>query len=287
MIRAIQAYSRRLLPNIELSPPLVAVVAAVLGSLLFIGWAYFAYMSWSIYIDAPGLAHAYHDHAAHSHGGLWSPPIGNSMPWGVFDFSMLFVMWVMMTLAMMLPAVVPFVFLFTRIYHGKHTAERLALPVFVFVSGYLLAWSVYSVGATVIQWFMHTRDLITPAMESNSYLMSSVVLMSAGIYQWTPLKNACLKHCHTPMGYLLTHWRDGYGGAVRMGFGHGLFCVGCCWALMLVMLVVGMMNMLWLLVLTLFIFAEKTLIPRAGRHITGTVMFVWGGYYAWYALTVF
>ena len=282
MIRALSKHARRWLPSFEISLPLAGCVLAVLGGLLLIGWAYFAYMAWATEFAATGLPHA---HAAHSHGGLWTPPQSNATPWGAFDFAMLFVMWVMMMLAMMLPAVVPFVYLFTHIYRQKN-GGRMTAPILTFVSGYLLAWATYSAGATVLQWVFHTRDLITPAMESNSYLLSGVILLLAGAYQWTPLKDVCLKHCHTPMGYLLTHWRDGYGGTLRMGLGHGWFCVGCCWALMLVMLAVGMMNMLWLLALTLFIFFEKTIIPiRQGRYITGLAMLIWGGYWGWMGLT--
>ena len=265
-------------PLFELPAPLLVAVGLIIVGLLSVGWAYFGYMAWAVDASATGLPH--HHHAAHSHGGLWSPPVGSETPWGAFDFAMLFVMWVMMMLAMMLPAVTPFVFLYARLSHQRRLGGGAAAPTFVFISGYLLAWAIYSIGATVLQWLLHTRELITPAMESDSQLLSGIILLLAGVYQWTTLKDACLKHCHTPMGYLLTHWRDGYIGAVRMGLGHGAFCVGCCWALMLVMLAVGMMNMLWLLVLTLFIFLEKTLIPiRVGRMVTGLVMLVWGAYW--------
>lgn len=263
------------MPHKALPAPLARIVFVIIGGLLLLGWAYFAYLSWGTDTATTGLPHA-----AHTHGGFWSPPVGNEHPWSAFDFAMLFVMWITMMLAMMLPAVVPFVTLYTRIYHSKKSTGQIAAPVALFISGYLLAWSVYSVGATLLQWYLHTTELITPAMESGSYLLSGVILLIAGGYQWTALKDACLKHCHTPMGYLLTNWRDGYRGAVRMGWGHGLFCIGCCWALMLIMLAVGMMNMLWLLVLTLFIFFEKTLIPnRTGRVITGLLLLVWGGYW--------
>lgn len=277
MTKAMQARLVQFFPFLELSAPLMRAVFSVLGGLLLVGWLYFGYMAWAVEESATGLAHAHH---AHSHGGLWTPPYGDATPWGAFDFAMLFVMWVMMMLAMMLPAVTPFVYLYAQLHRRRREQGEIAAPVFVFVSGYLLAWGVYSVGATVLQWFLHTRELITPAMESDSYLLSGAILALAGAYQWTTLKDACLKHCHTPMGYLIANWRDGYAGAVRMGFGHGLFCVGCCWALMLVMLAVGMMNMLWLLVLTMFIFFEKTMIPiRAGRLVTGLVMLTWGGYW--------
>ena len=214
------------LPHKMLPAPLARMVLVIIGGLLLIGWAYFAYMSWAVDTAASGLPHA-----AHSHGGLWSPPVGNERAWSAFDFSMLFVMWVMMMLAMMLPAVVPFTALYANICHSKRRAGKIAAPVFMFVLGYLLAWAVYSVGATVLQWYFHTNQLITPAMESDSYLLSGVILLIAGGYQWTPMKEACLKHCHTPMGYLLTHWRDGHWGAVRMGLGHGAFCIGCCLSL--------------------------------------------------------
>lgn len=267
------------MPIRTLSPQLARTVFAIIGGLLLIGWVYFSYMAWTADSSATGV------HAAHSHGGLWSPPHGSDAVWTAFDFLMLFVMWVMMMLAMMLPAVVPFVALYANISATKRMQGGVAAPTFVFVLGYLIAWAVYSVFATILQYYLHVEQLITPAMESDSYLLSGVILLIAGIYQWTPLKEACLKHCQMPMGYLVPRWRDGYVAALRLGAGHGLFCVGCCWALMLIMLAVGMMNMLWLLVLTLFIFFEKTLIPiDIGRTITGVIMIIWGGY--WFALGV-
>ena len=153
----------------------------------------------------------------------------------------------------------------------------------VFIFGYLAAWTFYSLVVSLIQWKMHENGLLNPMMTSDNYLLSGSVLLLAGIYQWTPFKDNCLKYCRTPLAFLLAEWRQGAWGAMRMGAHHGLYCVGCCAALMAILFAVGVMNMLWVLLLTIFVALEKTLIPpRTGTWVFGALLFAWGAW--WLAL---
>ena len=133
---------------------------------------------------------------------------------------------------------------------------------------------------SLFQWPLHERGLLDPMMDSRSYLLSGGILIIAGIYQFTPLKDVCLNQCRTPLGFIMTAWKDGNMGALKMGLHHGLFCVGCCWALMLILFAVGVMNMLWVILITIFVLLEKVLpfSPSASRMITGMGLIIWGCY---------
>jgi predicted metal-binding membrane protein len=138
--------------------------------------------------------------------------------------------------------------------------------------GYLIVWLAFSACATAAQWALHEGALLSPTMATSSTSVAGVILITAGAYQLTPLKTGCLARCRSPVGFLMSNWRDGSSGAVLMGLRHGLFCLGCCWALMAVLFVVGVMNLAWVGVLTLFILAEKigptgARVARAGGAI--------------------
>ena len=126
--------------------------------------------------------------------------------------------------------------------------------------GYFLVWSAFSAVAAVVQWWLHETAVMSPAMVVASSQIGAAILIGAGIYQLTPLKAACLTHCRGPLAFVMSHWRDGTAGAVRMGMRHGWYCVGCCWALMCVLFAVGVMNLLWVAALSIIVLAEK-LIP--------------------------
>ncbi len=153
--------------------------------------------------------------------------------WEVSEFLDTIVMWLIMMVAMMTPTVLPWV----RALQAKespHSAGQ-SFPSLApwFVLGYLAAWSLFSVLASVVQWQLASHSLLMPAQWIGNQRLFALILLALGFYQWTPLKNTCLKHCESPASYFLTHWHDGYAGAMRMGFQHGLYCVGCCWLLML------------------------------------------------------
>ena len=131
------------------------------------------------------------------------------------------------------------------------------VPAAVFLVGYLAAWAAFSAAATVAQEGLRSAALLSPEMSTINPWIGRVLLIGAGIFQWSPLKNACLRQCRSPLGFLLTEWRDGRGGALRMGWRHGLYCVGCCWLLMALLFVVGVMNLVWVAAIAGFVIVEK------------------------------
>ena len=180
--------------------------------------------------------------------------------WGPVELLLTFVMWSVMMVAMMIPSAVPLILLFTKINRTRREREDSALPTATFVSGYLLVWTGLSALATLMQWGLHDAGLLSPMMKSSSSLVSGTLLIAAGVYQWTPWKRACLIHCRSPLHFIISEWRSGALGALRMGSRHGVYCVGCCWALMAVLFVAGIMNLLWVAAVAAFVLAEK-LIP--------------------------
>ena len=134
---------------------------------------------------------------------------------------LMFAMWVIMMVAMMVPSAAPMILLFAAVNRKRREQERPFVPTGIFLLGYLVVWSVFSAVATIVQWHLHQRTLITPMMVSASPLLSGATLTAAGLFQFTPLKHTCLKHCRSPLGFLLTDWRDGAGGAFLMGLRHG------------------------------------------------------------------
>lgn len=174
-----------------------------------------------------------------------------------------FVMWVVMMAGMMLPSAAPTVLLYGAMVR-KHAERGTALPaVWVFVSGYLLVWAGFSLAAALLQAALEHAALLTPTMASASKWLNGMLLVAAGVYQLTPLKDLCLSKCRNPVQFFMTHWRPGTAGALRMGITQGAYCVGCCWMLMLLLFAVGVMNLAWVALIAAFVLLEK-LIP-AGR----------------------
>lgn len=169
--------------------------------------------------------------------------------------------WVSMMAAMMFPAVAPVVSLFATISRKRREAGEQAAPPWIFVAGYLAVWAIFGLGAYVLSLAVPAIGLATPGLRAYSPVAAGLVLILAGVYQWSPLKQVCLRHCRSPLSVVMHGWRDGAGGAFRMGFGHGAYCLGCCWGLMAVLFAVGLMNVLAMLLLTAVIFAEKV-VPR-------------------------
>jgi len=173
-----------------------------------------------------------------------------------------FVMWAVMMAGMMLPSAAPTVLLYGALVR-KNQARGTVLPnVWIFAGAYLLVWTGFSVAATLLQTLLERASLLTPALATVSAGLSAAALIAAGVYQLTPLKQICLSRCRNPIEFFLTRWRAGRGGAFRMGLEHGAYCVGCCWALMLLLFVAGVMNLVWVALLAAFVFVEK-LLPAA------------------------
>ena len=187
-------------------------------------------------------------------------PMGmaNTMSWSPADFWAQFVMWAVMMFAMMIPSAAPMIMVFATVNRRRREQSYPYVPTFVFLLGYLVLWAAFSMVATTAQWGLHQAALLSSMMGSTtSAILGGTLLLAAGIFQWTPLKYTCLKHCRSPLGFLMNDWRDGYGGALFMGMKHGAFCVACCWVLMALLFVTGIMNLLWVAVIAGFVLIEK------------------------------
>ena len=198
-------------------------------------------------------------------------------PWTLSTLPPLALMWAEMMVAMMVPSAAPMILTFARVNHARREQGRPFVPVSLFLIGYLLVWSGFGAAAALAQWGMHGAALLSPGMKSNSPLLGGALLLGAGIFQWTPWKRGCLQHCRSPLSFLLSAWREGRAGAITMGLEHGAYCAGCCWLLMLLLFVVGVMNMLWVAVLSLAVLLEKVL-PQGGKvaAIFGALLCCWG-----------
>ena len=198
------------------------------------------------------------------------------MPWSARDLFFTFTMWSVMMVGMMSPTVAPVLLLFAGTRSGR--AERgVSPPVVTFGLGYITVWVAFSLSAALAQWGLHEAALLSPTMAASSSRLAGAILIGAGVYQLTPLKGSCLSQCQSPLGFIMSHWRDGKIGAFQMGFRHGVYCLGCCWALMLILFVVGVMNLAWVAVLGAFILLEKIGPPGAlVSRIGGVVMIAAG-----------
>jgi predicted metal-binding membrane protein len=198
------------------------------------------------------------------------------VPWTAADVFFTFVMWAVMMVGMMAGAAAPVLLLFAAARAGRGAHGR-RLAVLMFGLGYVALWIGFSACAALAQWALHQEAMLSPAMAASSGYLAGAILIVAGAYQLTPWKGACLTQCRSPLGFFMTNWRDGQFGALQMGLRHGAFCLGCCWALMCVLFVVGVMNLVWVAVLTGFVLLEK--IGPAGpivARVSGVAMVVAG-----------
>jgi predicted metal-binding membrane protein len=199
--------------------------------------------------------------------------------WDARYVLLIFLMWAAMMVAMMLPSALPTILIFHRAARNDPKVGSPSGRMFAFAAGYMLAWSGFSVGATLLQWGLAEAALLSPMMVSVSPWMGGAILIAAGIYQWTPLKYACLRNCRSPLAFLMEHWRPGTLGALRLGLRHGLSCVGCCWALMLLLFVGGVMNLLWIGAITAFVLMEKLAPSGAqGGRLSGLALLLAGSW---------
>ena len=191
-------------------------------------------------------------------------------PWTGLDFLLMFLMWAVMMVAMMVPGAAPMILLFAAIRRKQQERGHPFAPVSAFGAGYVAVWSVFSLAATLLQWGLEQAALLSPMMVGTSPILGGALLVVAGLYQWSPFKQACLRHCRSPVHFIVHRRREGPGGAFVMGLEHGAFCVGCCWFLMGLLFVGGVMNLLWVAAIAVFVLLEK-LLPfgaHAGR-VTG------------------
>jgi predicted metal-binding membrane protein len=199
------------------------------------------------------------------------------MPWTLTTFRVMLVMWIVMMTAMMLPSAAPMILLFATI-NRRRSGTSTPYATGLFALAYLSLWAAFSLAATWAQWGLEHARLLSATMATASTSLAGAVFLLAGVYQLTPLKQACLRRCRSPLEFLSHHWQGGALGAFRMGLRHGLFCLGCCWAMMALLFVGGLMNVLWIAALALCVLAEKVVPAGSLLGQTGGVaLILWGG----------
>ena len=240
----------------------------VLGGLTgisLLAWGYMAY-------EAHGMVSTGVCQCA---GMKMSGPDAKSWAWP--ELIPLFLMWSEMMVAMMLPSAAPMILMFAGVNRKRKEREQPFVPAGIFLSGYLAVWAVFSLLAALAQWALHGLALLSPMMVSTSPVLGGVLLLAAGVFQWTPLKSACLVHCRSPLGFLMAGWREGKTGAFIMGLRHGAYCTGCCWFLMALLFVAGVMNIWWVAIISALVLVEK-IAPKGlwlGRF-AGVFLAAWG-----------
>ena len=206
----------------------------------------------------------------------WMPPSQGS--WMLKDFMLLFIMWSVMMIAMMTPSILPMLLLFTTLNSRNKDNGKEVNSTMTLLSGYLFSWVLFSLVITFPQYAMHKSGLLNPMMEPTHAYLGTVMLCLAGSYQFTPFKDACLTVCQSPLSFLMNNWKDGKLGTFIVGYKHGFYCIGCCWALMMTLFALGVMNIMWVMILTLFVLFEKLAYrrPILFRQVTGIFFIGWG-----------
>src|SRR5207249_8038941 len=177
--------------------------------------------------------------------------------WTTTDFILLFLMWFVMMIAMMTPSVAPLILIFAMVNRQRRQQNRPFVKTAYLITGYFLVWAAFNVVATSLQWLLQQISLLNPEMKTTNRILGSVILITAGIFQFTPLKHTCLQNCRTPLEFIHRHWREGKKGALIMGIQNGFYCLGCCGMLMVLLFVAGIMNLLWVAIIALFVLVEK------------------------------
>ena len=200
---------------------------------------------------------------------------GMAMPpaqWSAGYAATMFLMWFVMMIAMMVPSAAPAILLFSNVARKQQSQATPFLTTWFFLAGYLIAWLLFSLVATAQQWALEKLGLMTGMMEIGTPVVAGAVLLAAGLYQLTPLKKACLRHCQHPVMFMMQRWRPGRSGAFGMGLRHGAYCLGCCWLLMTLLFVGGVMNLLWIAGMAVYVAMEKLagrwrLLPNADADV--------------------
>ena len=227
------------------------IILAALLLLIAAAWAYLFRLAAGMAMPMPGM-----DMSMPGMGAAMAPAVKR---FDVIDMLLTFVMWFVMMVGMMAPAVTPTILLYARVGRMAALQQRPFAPAGWFAGGYFLAWAGFSLVATAAQIGLRDGMLLTAMLKSASDPLSGIALVIAGLYQWSPWKNACLEHCRAPLFFLQRHggFRPGAGASLLLGFRHGLYCIGCCWALMLLLFVGGVMNIAWIAGLAVLVLAEK------------------------------
>lgn len=195
--------------------------------------------------------------------------------WSPVEAALMVTMWAVMMAAMMVPSAVPMVLTYDRMDRGSVDGRRGSTTLFV--AGYGAVWAIFALGATGLQWLLGNMQLVDGMGQTTQSGLAGALLIGSGVFQFSPVKRRSLGACRTPMGFLMTSWREGKSGALGMGLHHGMLCLRCCWALMILLFVLGVMNLAWVALLAIFVIAEK--VSRRGEAISvvgGVVMITWG-----------
>lgn len=247
-----------------------AIVIVALAAMTVMAWAYTIWLAGNMNMSGMAVPNG------REVGAMLAPAF---KPWTLTDFVVMFVMWTVMMIGMMVPSAAPMILIYARV--GRQAAlqgKPLAATGF-FAGGYLLAWTAFSLIATIGQWLLERAALLTPMMVTANDVVGALVLIAAGVFQWTPAKDACLRHCQMPLSFIQQYggFRREPLGSLAVGFRSGAFCIGCCWALMALLFVGGVMNIVWIAGLTIFVLLEK--VVPAGRFISrasGAGLTIWG-----------
>lgn len=235
-----------------------AIVGFALVVIVALAWAYMMWLAAGL--NAPAMS------GMDMSGGLAMAP--QFAPWTAAHGLFIFAMWSAMMIGMMTPSAAPMILIYTQVARQATTLGRTFASTGWFAAGYLAAWTAFAAIATAAEYALERAALLSPAMMGTSRTFGGAVLIAAGLYQFTPLKSACLAHCRAPLAFVQQH--GGFPstalGSLRLGALHGLYCIGCCWALMLLLFVVGVMNVLWIAGLMAFVLAEKVM--PAGRVLS-------------------
>ncbi len=246
------ARSRRLVPSLPLRDRII--ILSGLGIITLLAWFYLV-------------------EGARSGAGM--SPTGPA--WTVDYFVAMLAMWVIMMVGMMVPSAIPMVMIYAAISRKAVREGASTAATGLFVTGYIVIWSLFGAGATLAQWGLDRASLLSPMMVTKGPILGGILLLAAGLYQLTPMKTACLDRCRSPVHFIANHWQPGRLGAVRMGLAHGAYCLGCCWILMCLLFFGGVMSIWWIGGLTLFVLLEKVMPfgPLGGR-VLGLLVAGWG-----------
>lgn len=250
-------------PTATIATALVGVTAAC--------WAYLLFLRGSMEDMAPAMAMAGMGTMDDS-TSLFAMPMTSA--WTAPDAVLMWTMWAVMMAAMMVPSALPMVQGYAITVRSGSEHVRGSTPLFV--AGYVVAWSGFALLATVAQWALHDAALVDATGAATDRWLAGTLLAAAGAYQFTPLKDACLGRCRAPLGFLLNEWRGGRRGAVAMGVHHGSLCIGCCWALMALLFVLGVMNLWWIAVVATVVLIEKITRSAAIPRLVGAGLTTWG-----------
>ena len=243
----------------------LAILAGLAG-IVVIAWAYLVPMA--LRMEGVGAMD----------GGM--APMG-VMPWNLTHAWWMFFMWAVMMVGMMVPTAAPTTLVYAAVARKAAREGTPIAPTAAFVLGYVGVWTLFSIGATAAQWALDQAALLSPMIVTTSPLLGALLLVGAGVYQLTPAKEACLRHCRSPIEFISERWMPGTTGALRMGLAHGAYCLGCCWILMGLLFFGGVMSLVWIAGITAFVLAEK-LLPHglATARLAGVAMVLFGTFLA-------